>query len=159
MDTLVEALAILPRNAHRANLNAPSHARTLGMHISSFLHSPIPHSCSNFHHISLSLQFVNLLIRCGRKCDLPCPSCAQPCVWKCEHNGACPLPCGSPCIRLPCNKQCSKKLTCGHQCPSICGEICPAPSIACQVCAAPASRSAIVDFIDILLCISRFAFF
>jgi hypothetical protein len=35
------------------------------------------------------------------------------------------MPCGAPCIRLPCNLRCSKTLSCGHQCPSICGEICP----------------------------------
>lgn len=43
------------------------------------------------------------LQRCGRSCLEPCPPCAEPCVWNCPHRGACPLPCGGPCIRLPCD--------------------------------------------------------
>lgn len=35
------------------------------------------------------------------------------------------MPCSAPCSRLPCNKRCSRKLRCGHQCPGICGELCP----------------------------------
>ncbi|KAM0493919.1 hypothetical protein ACHAP8_008943 [Fusarium lateritium] len=35
-------------------------------------------------------------------------------------------------VRLPCNKRCDKKLRCGHQCPSFCGEVCPVGY--CQVC-------------------------
>lgn len=35
------------------------------------------------------------------------------------------MPCAAPCVRLPCNKRCSRNLSCGHQCPGICGEICP----------------------------------
>ncbi len=34
------------------------------------------------------------------------------------------MPCAVPCNRLPCNKRCSKTLSCGHQCPGICGEMC-----------------------------------
>ena len=34
------------------------------------------------------------------------------------------MPCAAPCVRLPCNRRCSKNLSCGHQCPGICGEIC-----------------------------------
>ena len=34
------------------------------------------------------------------------------------------MPCAAPCVRLPCNRRCSKTLSCGHQCPGICGEIC-----------------------------------
>ena len=35
------------------------------------------------------------------------------------------MPCAAPCVRLPCNKRCSKDLPCGHPCPGICGERCP----------------------------------
>src|SRR2546423_1648423 len=35
------------------------------------------------------------------------------------------MPCAAPCSRLPCNKRCSKTLSCRHQCPGVCGEICP----------------------------------
>lgn len=34
------------------------------------------------------------------------------------------MPCAAPCSRLPCNQRCSKNLSCGHQCPGICGEVC-----------------------------------
>jgi len=34
------------------------------------------------------------------------------------------MPCAAPCNRLPCNKHCSKTLSCGHRCPGICGEVC-----------------------------------
>lgn len=40
-------------------------------------------------------------------------------------QGKCDLPCGAPCSRLPCDKRCCKELSCGHQCPGICGEVCP----------------------------------
>lgn len=40
--------------------------------------------------------------------------------------------CAGPCDRLPCNKRCSLQLSCGHQCPGICGELCPREY--CQIC-------------------------
>jgi hypothetical protein len=36
---------------------------------------------------------------CPKPCSEPCVTCAQPCVWACEHQGRCPLPCGAPCTR------------------------------------------------------------
>jgi hypothetical protein len=42
-------------------------------------------------------------------------------------QGLCPLPCGAPCVRLPCDKRCSRRLACGCLCPSVCGEPCPDP--------------------------------
>lgn len=45
------------------------------------------------------------------------------------------MPCSAPCDRLPCNKRCTKDLSCGHQCPSLCGEVCPElPDWYCQRC-------------------------
>jgi hypothetical protein len=64
--------------------------------------------------------------RCHRQCSAPCAPCAEPCGWFCEHQGPCLLPCGAPCDRLPCNERCSKVLGCGHRCPGVCGEECPA---------------------------------
>jgi hypothetical protein len=62
--------------------------------------------------------------RCGKTCNLPCAPCAEPCGWSCSHQGACSLPCGAPCDRLPCNVRCEKKLKCGHRCPGLCGDAC-----------------------------------
>lgn len=62
--------------------------------------------------------------RCGKGCSLPCAPCAEPCGWSCSHQGACSLPCGAPCDRLPCNMRCEKTLKCGHRCPGLCGEVC-----------------------------------
>ncbi|KAF4497117.1 NFX1-type zinc finger-containing 1 [Fusarium agapanthi] len=45
---------------------------------------------------------------------------------------ACSMPCSAPCDRLPCDERCTKKLECGHQCPSFCGEDCPVGY--CQEC-------------------------
>ena len=33
-----------------------------------------------------------------------CSSCIHDCDWQCEHKGRCPLVCGAPCVRIPCNK-------------------------------------------------------
>ena len=54
--------------------------------------------------------------------------------------------CGAPCNRLPCEKRCSKLLDCGHQCPSVCGEDCPA-SLNCVVCCAEEKKKRQVDMI------------
>jgi hypothetical protein len=62
---------------------------------------------------------------CSKKCSEPCQPCAEACSWSCEHRAKCEMPCAVPCDRLPCSNRCQKTLTCGHQCPSICGESCP----------------------------------
>lgn len=54
------------------------------------------------------------------------------------------MPCAAPCVRLPCNKRCSKSLSCGHLCPGICGEKCPEEF--CQICSA--KGNARVDLIE-----------
>jgi hypothetical protein len=43
------------------------------------------------------------------------------------------MPCTAPCVRIPCNKRCSKNLSCGYQYPGICGGRCPEGY--CYVCA------------------------
>lgn len=70
--------------------------------------------------------------RCTLRCHQPCAPCVENCTWSCEHRGDCGMPCAAPCSRLPCNQRCSKRLTCAHQCPGICGEECPKDY--CQMC-------------------------
>ncbi|GAB4814482.1 hypothetical protein N2152v2_001528 [Parachlorella kessleri] len=49
------------------------------------------------------------------------------------RKGACLLPCGAPCARLPCDERCDRLLPCGHRCPAVCGEDCP-PKRYCITC-------------------------
>lgn len=63
--------------------------------------------------------------QCTLLCHEACAPCIEICTWSCEHQGSCTMPCSAPCNRLPCDQRCSKELPCGHQCPGLCGEICP----------------------------------
>ncbi|KAF1930727.1 uncharacterized protein M421DRAFT_99346 [Didymella exigua CBS 183.55] len=69
---------------------------------------------------------------CKRKCFESCAPCVEQCVWSCEHQGGCTMPCSASCNRLPCDMRCTKLLDCGHQCPGLCGEDCPTDI--CQQC-------------------------
>ena len=96
------------------------------------------HSCDLSCHVKCPPCEKKCAKRCFHsKCSLPCKdqcaSCIEPCVWTCDHQGECTLPCGAPCVRLPCDQRCQKPLPCGHQCPGVCGEICPSADY-CQVC-------------------------
>eukprot|EP00834_Sanchytrium_tribonematis_P004799 NODE_256_length_11672_cov_0.220168.p1 type:complete len:1180 gc:universal NODE_256_length_11672_cov_0.220168:4713-1174(-) len=71
--------------------------------------------------------------KCKNNCADSCLVCLEKCQDFCEHVDECPLPCGAPCIIVPCDKRCSKLLICGHQCPSVCGETCP-PQDYCREC-------------------------
>ncbi|CAG8442461.1 13677_t:CDS:10 [Ambispora gerdemannii] len=83
----------------------------------------------------------------AKKCQQICGSvCAEPCDWSCVHQGECPLTCGAPCSRLPCNERCQLKLECGHQCPGVCGDICPSKEF-CPSCATENVKSQVVDLI------------
>lgn len=84
--------------------------------------------------------------KCTKKCHEPCIPCVENCSWSCPHRGACKLPCAVPCDLLPCSKRCPLMLSCGHQCPSLCGELCP-ESTYCQVCAAKTVKDTMVDYI------------
>ncbi|CZR66499.1 related to NF-X1 finger and helicase domain protein [Phialocephala subalpina] len=84
--------------------------------------------------------------KCSRRCHEPCIPCAEDCSWSCPHHGKCALPCAVPCDLLPCSKRCSNLLSCGHQCPSICGETCPDARY-CQVCAKESVKTMVVDYI------------
>ena len=83
---------------------------------------------------------------CGRMCCEPCAPCAQAiCPSQCPHC-TCSMPCGAPCDWIPCGERCTKMLECGHQCPSLCGEICP-PTSYCQTCCDSEIKGHVVDFI------------
>lgn len=56
------------------------------------------------------------------------------------------MPCAAPCNRLPCSKRCSEVLPCGHQCPSLCGEICPIDY--CQSCSSDSKRAQRIDLLE-----------
>jgi hypothetical protein len=84
---------------------------------------------------------------CPRKCYEPCTPCAEEhCLSKCPHS-SCSMPCAAPCDHVPCSKRCPKKLDCGHQCPSLCGEKCP-PASFCQTCGKQDIKNQVIDFIQ-----------
>jgi hypothetical protein len=108
---------------------------------------PCSHQCVNHCRHS----------KCNKKCHESCATCAYECGWVCTNRaqnhgvknamrGPCPLPCGSGCIRLPCDERCDKLLACGHRCPSLCGEKCPDTKF-CPVCASGAVGDQVVDLI------------
>ncbi|KAH7335663.1 hypothetical protein B0J17DRAFT_616684 [Rhizoctonia solani] len=68
---------------------------------------------------------------CRQKCSTVCKPCGESCVWKCVHM-KCTSPCGMACTRLPCDEKCSETLSCGHPCPSVCGEPCDYQT--CKTC-------------------------
>ncbi|KAF2680876.1 P-loop containing nucleoside triphosphate hydrolase protein [Lentithecium fluviatile CBS 122367] len=85
--------------------------------------------------------------RCDKRCGEPCNPCAQEdCGSACPHS-KCSMPCAAPCDWIPCSKRCSKNLRCGHQCPSLCGEVCPIARY-CQVCGEDAIKNMQVDFVE-----------
>ncbi|KAK2031684.1 P-loop containing nucleoside triphosphate hydrolase protein [Colletotrichum zoysiae] len=84
--------------------------------------------------------------KCGKWCHEICAPCAkETCSSSCPHS-KCSMPCAAPCDWIPCTKRCTKRLECGHQCPSICGERCPHPKY-CQACAVEDVQDRTVDFI------------
>ncbi|KAI1100416.1 P-loop containing nucleoside triphosphate hydrolase protein [Jackrogersella minutella] len=86
--------------------------------------------------------------KCPRVCWQPCVPCAMDtCSSACPHS-KCTMPCAAPCNWIPCSKRCSKVLSCGHQCPSLCGEVCPDVKY-CQVCASEDIKSIVVDMIKL----------
>ncbi|CAG8013371.1 unnamed protein product [Penicillium salamii] len=81
---------------------------------------------------------------CDSTCGTACAPCIERCTWSCIHQGSCSMPCAAPCNRLPCDKRCTEALSCGHQCPSLCGEDCP--NNLCQTCGD--KGDARVDFLE-----------
>ena len=85
--------------------------------------------------------------KCGKQCHEPCAPCAeQHCNSSCPH-GACTMPCAAPCNWVPCSLRCGETMTCGHQCPSVCGEPCPG-SYFCQECSSDTIKATCVDFLE-----------
>lgn len=83
---------------------------------------------------------------CAKACSDPCTPCAEEtCSSRCPHP-ACNMPCSAPCDWIPCSKRCERVLSCGHQCPSICGEECPGVEL-CQVCASDEVKDTVVDLV------------
>ncbi|KAI1090551.1 P-loop containing nucleoside triphosphate hydrolase protein [Rostrohypoxylon terebratum] len=82
---------------------------------------------------------------CDVLCDEQCIPCKKSkCSSKCPH-GRCTMPCAAPCNWIPCFRRCTEQLQpCGHQCPSLCGEVCPDAKY-CQICATDDISSTIVD--------------
>ncbi|KAJ7593988.1 hypothetical protein C8J56DRAFT_777276 [Mycena floridula] len=96
------------------------------------------HSCTTSCQEACRQECIHSI--CRRNCSTPC----APCQKNCPHF-TCPVPCGSVCVRLPCDKRCEKTLNCGHQCPSVCGEDCETQK--CPACASPDEKDNIVDLI------------
>lgn len=85
--------------------------------------------------------------RCSKLCHEPCAPCAeQVCDSRCPHD-ECTMPCAAPCDWVPCSKRCKLALSCGHQCPSLCGEACPDARY-CQVCGSEDVLSTVVDLLE-----------
>lgn len=85
--------------------------------------------------------------RCSKPCHEPCAPCAEGhCASRCPH-ARCSMPCAAPCDWVPCSKRCSLSLGCGHQCPSMCGEVCPDPKY-CQQCGSQDVLSTVVDYLE-----------
>ncbi|KAI2471127.1 P-loop containing nucleoside triphosphate hydrolase protein [Annulohypoxylon bovei var. microspora] len=87
--------------------------------------------------------------RCHKKCTERCPPCKQErCSSGCVHR-SCTMPCAAPCDWIPCSKRCREVLQrCGHQCPSLCGEVCPDAEY-CQICASEDIKSTVVDTVKL----------
>lgn len=86
--------------------------------------------------------------KCNHPCNENCNPCVEPCVVSCKHVEPCPLPCGAPCLCVPCDQRCPKLLECGHQYPSLCGEICPAVKY-CQECSK--NKDILSSVVDLIL--------
>ncbi|KEP47695.1 NFX1-type zinc finger protein [Rhizoctonia solani 123E] len=81
---------------------------------------------------------------CDKQCSTPCRPCEKSCAWKCVH-AECMSPCGMACTRLPCDKKCPNILSCGHPCPSVCGEPCERQT--CKTCSEEDTLASIVDLL------------
>ena len=85
--------------------------------------------------------------QCPKTCSEPCTPCAEEtCMSACPHS-KCTLPCAAPCDHVPCSRRCDWTMECGHQCPSVCGEVCPDTRF-CQTCATEEIRTTTVDLLE-----------
>ena len=108
-------------------------------------------NCNHTYKIECHEKQSNCEILCLQKCTKTL-ACGHPCAAKCYvpcSSAQCmtvvtkKLPCGRTLMRecykfqapdmYPCDKECLKKLICGHQCPAKCGEACN-PAQCTKVC-------------------------
>jgi len=83
---------------------------------------------------------------CVKKCHEPCAPCAEEHCNSCCPHSQCRMPCAAPCDWLPCSLRCEKKLACGCQCPSVCGEACPDVKF-CQNCGSKEIKALQADLV------------
>ena len=69
---------------------------------------------------------------CKNRCQDTCDPCVKLAVPGCDHDVPDML-CCMPKLGLPCCQKCPETLSCGHACPSLCGEVCPSSEI-CPEC-------------------------
>ncbi|KAI4239984.1 MAG: hypothetical protein L6R40_005416 [Gallowayella cf. fulva] len=115
-----------------------------------------PKVCGDPCDLECQVQVPNIGLPCGHvrrrlACHLAqvpetvqCQVLVETIMPGCKHTLK--LPCAVPCDLLPCSKRCSLTLTCGHQCPSVCGEMCPEARY-CQKCAGKSVKDTMVDYI------------
>jgi hypothetical protein len=84
--------------------------------------------------------------KCMKQCHEPCAPCAEEDCASCCPHSACSMPCAAPCDWVPCSKRCTKVMDCGHQCPSVCGAVCP-PATSCQICSSDDVKALQADLI------------
>ncbi|WVQ96520.1 hypothetical protein IAU59_003625 [Kwoniella sp. CBS 9459] len=117
---------------------------------------PCGHSCTGVCQKDLETGCAPCKAICQLRCDHAscehecgqgsCRSCLEGCTWSCVHQGACQNLCSMPCSRLPCDEPCDRLLSCGHPCPSVCGEDCSKQI--CPRCATEDQKSSVVDLIN-----------
>lgn len=114
------------------------------------------HSCKQMCHGDEACELCNAPCEascvhstCRKRCHEPCAPCASTSCNSCCPHSKCELPCAAPCNWIPCSRRCTKLLTCGHQCPSVCGEDCPTANF-CQTCGSETVKRMQVDYIEML---------
>lgn len=80
--------------------------------------------CGNCGTCSESCSFACPHGACSHSCNRECDTCTKQCDWVCQHY-KCLKQCFEICDRPKCNKRCTMKLKCGHQCVGLCSDPCP----------------------------------
>ncbi|EGG06916.1 uncharacterized protein MELLADRAFT_86289 [Melampsora larici-populina 98AG31] len=125
------------------------------------VHKHVPHACDkqlSCGHRCSSPCPHDFCPPCSKSCDMscehrPCPKrcsemcipCKHKCEWSCKHH-TCELPCIVPCARPFCQEACPLQLSCGHPCPSLCGENCSHQN--CVRCSPASTMEQVVDIFE-----------
>ncbi|KAK6030251.1 hypothetical protein OSTOST_03619, partial [Ostertagia ostertagi] len=64
------------------------------------------------------------VLKYGRNCSELCVLCPKLCDNSCQHR-SCSKKCYEVCDVRPCEQSCTMRLSCGHGCLGMCGEVCP----------------------------------